>query len=299
MLARTKACLAFGILGAWALPASAAYQWQFATGSAFVQPASFCGAAQSFTYGNCFTYGSTPGGGGNVNVNAWASTGTSTGGTNNATSTGILQTAYLDAYSGGLGVTDRQEGTVGTSGTSTLYPSNQSHPTAPAPQHSIDNYAATDAVLLSFTNKINLTGLKLGWPTSTSSCTPVESICDTDITIWAYTGAGTPSLAGQTFGSLGAGWVLVSNYLNVPVGTTQLINNAATVDSLGTYQSNYWLISAFYSSSALSTTNNDVDFVKLQAVYGTIPTKVSEPESLALLLLTLIGGAWVRRSRVS
>src|SRR5215471_3300388 len=115
MLARTKACLGFGLLGLWALPASAAYQWQFATGSAFVQPASFCGAAQSFTYGNCFTYNSTPSGGGSVNVNAWASTGPS--GTN-ATSTGPLQTAYVDAYSGGLGVTDRQEATsnTGTSG---------------------------------------------------------------------------------------------------------------------------------------------------------------------------------------
>jgi len=149
-------------------------------------------------------------------------------------------------------------------------------------------------VLLSFTNKINLTGVKLGWPTSSNSCSPVETTCDTDITVWAFTGAGTPSLAGNTFSSLGAGWVLVNTYNNVVVGSTQLINNAATVDSLGTYQSNYWLISAQFSSTALSASQNALDFVKLEAVYGTYTT-VSEPESLVLLLLALGGGAWVRR----
>ena len=295
MLARTKACLAFAVLGSWALPASAAYTWNFATGSAFIQPASFCGSPQSFTYGNCFTYNSTPGGGGSVNVNAWASTGPT--GTN-ATSTGTLQNAYVDAYSGGLGVTDRQEGSNSQTGTSTLYPSNQSHPTAGAPQHSIDNSGATDSLLLSFTSKTNLTGLKLGWPTSSNSCQPVETTCDTDITVWAYTGGGAPSLAGNTYSSLGAGWVMVGNYLNVTVGSTQLINGAGTLDSLGTYQSNYWLISAFFSTTAQSASQNALDFVKLQAVYGTVPT-VSEPESVALLLLTLIGGAWVRRSKAS
>ena len=268
------------------MPASAAVSWQFATGSNLIVPSSFCGGAQSFTYGNCDTWHATPSAGNpDVDVRAYANTGTGS----------TIATAYLDVFSGGLGVTNTVENTgPSQTGTSGLYPANQFHPTVAAPNHAIDNSGNTDSVLLSFQSKVSLTGVLIGWPTATNQCGAI--VCDTDISVWAYTGAGTPNLLspGQTYGSLAAGWVMVGNYADVPVGTQTLINSAPNLDTAGTNTSQYWLISAYYGTS-LSTGN---DFVKLQAVYGVVP-RVSEPESMVLLLISLLGGAWMRRAKAS
>jgi hypothetical protein len=98
MFERVLRFLTLALMGGFALPAIAAYHWDFATGSALIKPNSFCGGSQSFTYGNCDTWNSTPSGGPAVDVKAYSSTGTPSG------STGKLEAAYLDVFAGGLGV---------------------------------------------------------------------------------------------------------------------------------------------------------------------------------------------------
>jgi hypothetical protein len=295
MRIRVIRCLALALMGGFALPTMAAYHWDFATGSALIKPNSFCGGSQTFTYGNCDTWNSTASGGPAVDVKAYSTTGTPTG------STGKLEAAYLDVYTGGLGVTNRLENTGPSStGTSALYPLNQAHPTTSAPNHAIDNSGNTDSVLLNFKTSVNLTGILLGWPTSSSSCSPVETNCDTDVQIWAYTGGGgSPDPLGKTYSAslAAAGWTLVNTYLNVPVGTTKLVNGAATVDAVSGFHSQYWMVSAAYSGTALLASQNDLDFLKLQAVYGTEYHGAPEPGSLALLVFAMAGGMWVRRTK--
>src|SRR5262245_3762051 len=155
MLTRTKGCLAVAVMGGFfAMPASGAVSWQFATGSNPIVPSSFCGGAPTFTYGNCDTWHATPSSGNpDVDVRAYANTGTGS----------TIATAYLDVFGGGLGVTNTVENTgPSQTGTSGLYPANQAHPTVAAPNHAIDNSGNTDSVLLSFKSKVSLTGVLIG-----------------------------------------------------------------------------------------------------------------------------------------
>ena len=57
-----------------------------------------------------------------------------------------------------------------------------------SPEHAIDNNGRADSILFSFTDKVNLTSFAAGW---------VQT--DSDFTVMAYTGAGSPaSLASQS-----------------------------------------------------------------------------------------------------
>ncbi len=65
-----------------------------------------------------------------------------------------------------------------------------------------------------------------------SSCTP-----DSDFTVWYYSGLGTPTLSGNTYASLGAGWNLLGSYDGASSpGTTTFANSN---------YSSYWLIGAY------------------------------------------------------
>jgi hypothetical protein len=155
-----------------------------------------------------------------------------------------------------------------------------------APEHAIDNQQRNDMALLTFTQAVQLTGVKLGYADT-----------DSDISVLAYTGAGNPTtngkLAGLTYGELATnGWTVIGNYLNLGTVNTKAVNASNTVSS-------YWLIGAFNTLATGGTMDSSYDYVKLTQVTGLIPTRpptvVSEPGSAALFAAALVGMVALRR----
>lgn len=157
------------------------------------------------------------------------------------------------------------------------------------PEHAIDNEQRYDMALLSFTSLVKLTELKLGWTQT-----------DSDVTVMAYTGAGTPTLIGKTYDAL-SGWSVIGNYGDF--GTA-----AKTINASGVFSS-YWLIGAYNPLAAGAKSGLDVgnDFVKLASVTGcvsgttgctsTTTNKIPEPGSLALVGVGLLGLLRLRKTR--
>lgn len=174
----------------------------------------------------------------------------------------------LTWYSGGYGICSTSPG----------------DPNCRSPNHALDNSAAYESVLLSFGKAVTLSWLDIGWKYN-----------DSDLSVLAYTGTGTPVLEGASYGGLlGSGWTLIGQYSNVPVKT-------ATTHSLsfGTeVSSSYWLIGA-YNSVFLDNSWGESDYVKLLAVAGntTPPGKVSEPAVMMLFATGLLGMLGLRRRR--
>lgn len=161
-----------------------------------------------------------------------------------------------------------------------------------SPNHATDNNGSYEAAALIFSQAIALSDVSLGWWQN-----------DSDLTVLAYTGAGTPGTLGTlgTWASLtgpSGGWTLMGHYANVanqPSDTTSLFNDTAT---RGTpISSSYWLIAAYnplvgsgpvFNSGGIGT--GAPDYVKISGVAGTIPsTSVPEPSVLALLGIGLLG----------
>ena len=114
--------------------------------------------------------------------------------------------------------------------------------------HAMDNVSGIDGMLFKFDSATNLNSLTIGWngtdnktcylnatsqtsgtetPCVTGSTTQIQYI-DSDISVWAWTGSGTPpasadaSVVGKDFTAganslttAAAGWTLVGNYANV------------------------------------------------------------------------------------
>lgn len=168
-------------------------------------------------------------------------------------------------------------------------------------QHGLDNITNKEAVLLKFDSSVVLNQVKLGY---------VQAGYDSDVTLLRWNGsAAGPNMASMTPGNLiASGWELVGSYADIGTTTKSFTNT--------TKGSSWWLISAFnstYGGAATTALTDGDDYFKLAAVAGTKciasatvncgssgggnSTPVSEPASLALVALALVGAYGSRRRK--
>ena len=243
-------------------------------------------------YGNSCTFqnGMSGTGSHSLTASAWANT--------SGSANQYLDTAQLNRYSGGLGVTNRDAyyGDSNEGGT---------------PEHATDNNDRFDMILFDFNDlQIALESVFVGWYSN-----------DADISVLAYTGggAGAPNLDGTDISSatdlINDGWEIVGNY-DADANVNGDGNSATIQDSeaVGAIHSSYWLIGAYNPIFGTSCNPTDycqadglLDYFKIKDLAGTIvpddtpnpPNEVPEPGSLLLLASALLITPKLRRSRAA
>ncbi|NWG39539.1 MAG: PEP-CTERM sorting domain-containing protein [Hydrogenophilaceae bacterium] len=216
-----------------------------------------------------------------ASVKGWSNTGTG----------GLLETAYIGSYSGGMGVTNEAE-----SGTS--------------PNHAVDNYGKIDSIQFSFSEAVNLDSFYTAYVSG-----------DSDFTVLAYLGAGTPTLAGKTYSQLlSDGWSKIGDGSATHGGAGHYGSDLNKGNK--SFENNVW--SSFWLIGALNTTIGGIndgtyDYFKLLSVAGcdcsTAPPGtpgcgggcipgtpgcgggVPEPGTLLLMAIGLLGLTYYNKQR--
>jgi hypothetical protein len=155
-----------------------------------------------------------------------------------------------------------------------------------SPNHAIDNDGRIDAVKISFSDSVRLTGVTFGWGPG-----------DTDFSV-LYSTTAAPCLLGNNYSALlscaGANWSLLNNYNSSGTGLKNLSNT--------TIFARNWLVvayGAFGNNCAGNTQDSRCDagddYFKLSGVQYV--ERVPEPGTLALLGLGIAGLGLARRRR--
>ncbi|MCE1184176.1 MAG: PEP-CTERM sorting domain-containing protein [Rhodocyclales bacterium] len=240
-------------------------------------------------FGNTRSYDANSGGG-NVTISAWSNTKNST-----TSTSAYIESAYLGIYTGGLGVTNRD----GATSAGDTYEGTITNSTAPG--HTMDNELRYDSMLFDFGSSAKLNSVTVGW-----------WYTDSDLTVLAYTGTGTPTFtsANQSYSSLlSSGWSVVkanagttgtANYSNVGQGAAQSTDSSTyapvAVNDLN-ISARYWLVGALNTLvQALpsgATVNAGNDYVKIAAISATYATP--EPSGAVLVGGALAGMYMLRR----
>lgn len=259
--------------------AHAASSWSFTNGG---------NQSGSGAFGNTRTY-TGDGDGGSLTLSAWSDTKNNSGGTQNA----YIESAYLGTYSGGLGVTNRDAGTAGDTNEGTIQNST-------SPGHTMDNNARYDSMLFDFGagSSVTLKTVTVGWWKT-----------DSDLTVLAYTGSGTPTFLSGDVGYstlLSNGWSVVkasnsAHYTNAANGGVSQSANTAGYKPLSVndlnISSRYWLVGALNTLvQSFPSADSNKDFIKIAGVTGEYG-RVSEPTSAVLAGGGLLGLLALRRRR--
>ena len=175
--------------------------------------------------------------------------------------------AYSTTNNSGTGVFEKATLTVWSGGLGVKNPDQINENSSP--NHALDDNGRDELIVFENDNPgYYFTGFEIGWRYN-----------DSDISAWVGSLSADYDFTGIRFSDLaGLGFTKV-NFSNVPTNTQR---------SLGSLAGNYLILAPRADSNS--------EYVKISQVSGEIPNKVSEPNIVALFIISLLG-FWASRRR--